>query len=948
MIARLKIVGLCLDHETCRFLFHFVLSTMVERQLLPKTVRPLLYDITLEPGLEPRLHESVATSDGVTSETSAPAGPPAGSPQHPGDTEDEDAAFTFQGQETVELEVLEDTSSIVLNALELKIHSARLNGVEAHSITSDPDAQTARLEFGQKFAAGTRVRLELTFQGILNSKMVGFYRAKYQDPESGTVKYMAVTQFEPTDARQAFPCWDEPALKSRFRITLVIPSDRQAISNMPVEQETVRTSDGRKVVRFEETPLMSTYLVAFVVGEFDYVEGRTAEGVQVRVYTQKGVAHQGAFALDCAVKVLSYFTEFFGTPYPLPKEDLIAVPDFAAGAMENWGCITFRETALLLDPERSAASARSRVAEVVAHELAHQWFGNLVTMEWWTHLWLNEGFATWAAELAVDHLFPSWQQWMQFVSTTFAAALRLDALRSSHPIEVEVARAQQVNEIFDAISYCKGASVIRMLANYLGLEVFRNGLCRYLNKFTYGNASTDDLWQALEEESGKPISHMMRSWTRQTGYPVIYFDDANMIVRQERFLADGGSVSHTSRVNTNADSDSNTAPTHWVVPLGMMDSSQPAVPRYFLLDAKQAELQSILGTASNASEQRWIKMNPHQTGTYRVNYTPEMWQRLVEPIQTKVLGATDRLGLAMDAFALTKAGILPASVALQMLAAFSKEDDYACWLDVVGSLGELGAVFASDEPSLRSQFDRFACDLMRYTAERIGWKPEPNEEHVTALLRSLLLGALVKHADSSTVNEARRSWKAEQDGMDRVPADLRLAVMSAVVQYGTDADFDAVLQAYAQAVMDEERVRCIRALGCTRDPAKIRWLLDWGLDRSQVKSQDAIYVYSTLAANTDSGRRATWQYLREHWSTFYQRFGKGNFLLSSFVSSILRDFSSEEAAEEAEAFFASIPDKERESIQRTIQQSTERIRANAAWRQRDMHAVRAWLAERCG
>ncbi|KAF6003300.1 hypothetical protein F1559_002973 [Cyanidiococcus yangmingshanensis] len=922
---------------------------MSGRQLLPTNVRPLGYDLTLEPELEPQTSGERQRSDGTAVSATDPTTTIQDWSESEGvvgesrSNDDDDGAFVFRGHETIELEVVQETEEIVLNALELKIHTARVGDLEAREIRYDDDVQTATLVFDQRFPAGRNIQLELSFQGVLNSKMVGFYRAKYKDQVSGSTKYMAVTQFEPTDARQAFPCWDEPALKSRFRITLIVPGDRQAISNMPVEQETCRESDGKKVVRFAETPLMSTYLVAFVVGELDYLEAHTADGVKVRVYTQKGAARQGSFALDCAVRVLSFFTDFFGTPYPLPKEDLIAIPDFAAGAMENWGCITFRETALLLDPEKSAASARSRVAEVVAHELAHQWFGNLVTMEWWTHLWLNEGFATWAAELAVDHMFPTWQQWMQFVSTTFAAALRLDALRSSHPIEVEVARAQQVNEIFDAISYCKGASVIRMLANYLGLEVFRDGLRRYLRKFTYGNASTDDLWQALEEESGKPIAHMMRSWTRQTGYPVIHFDDTKMVVHQERFLADGG-FSGTKSASESAANKSDSESVHWIVPLGMINNAGPSDARYLLLDQPQAELSSS-GVVRAGDELRWIKLNPHQTGTYRVNYSLSMWAKLVEPIRDKTLGATDRLGLAMDAFALTKAGLLPASVALQTLAAFSKEDEYACWLDVVGSLGELGVIFASEEADLRGHFDRFACDLFRHTAERLGWRPKPNEEHVTALLRSLLVGALVKHGDKAAVSEARRLWKAEHEGADRVPADLRLAVMSAVVQHGTGTDFDAVLEAYSKAPMDEERVRCIRALGCTRDRNKIQWLLDWGLDRTQVKSQDAIYVYSTLAANTAEGRRATWSYLREHWTTFYQRFGKGNFLLSSFVASILRDFSTEEVAIEAENFFQSIPAKERESILRTIQQSVERIRANAAWRQRDAVAVREWLSK---
>ncbi|KAK4535842.1 hypothetical protein CDCA_CDCA06G1867 [Cyanidium caldarium] len=906
-------------------------ATSSNRQLLPDNVCPLAYDITLEPELSPAALDLVnaaddeAASDAPQGHVRAPGGQRAGGDDH-------EALFVFHGQETVEIEVRRPTRDIVLHALEMQIRTARIDGdLEVESISMDTDAQTATLRFPQELQPSRRYRLWIEFRGNLNAKMVGFYRSKYRDAESGAVRYMAVTQFEATDARQAFPCWDEPSIKSKFRVTLIAPPGRTCLSNMPVEREAVRESDGKQVVRFAETPIMSTYLLAFVVGEFDYVEAHTAEKVRVRVYTQRGQSHLGQFALECATRVLSFFTEFFGIPYPLPKEDLIAIPDFAAGAMENWGLITFRETALLLDPKQSAASVKSRVAEVVAHELAHQWFGNLVTMEWWTHLWLNEGFATWAAELAVDHMFPRWQQWMQFVSATFSAALRLDGLKSSHPIEVEVRRAQEVNEIFDAISYCKGASVIRMLANYLGLEAFQAGLRRYLKRFMYANASTDDLWRALEEESGKPIAPMMRSWTRQTGYPVIEVDDEAMTLSQTRFLADGGAADDA------ADDQS------WMVPLGLVDSRQPRTPRYQLLAERHDAL--LQGDRRALEEVEWIKVNAGQTGVFRVNYRPGMWARLVKPIRDKALGATDRLGLSMDALALTKAGRLPASIALQVLSAFDREDDYSCWTDVVGSLGELCSVFVYGDEALQVQFNEFAARLLQRIGEQVGWEPQPDEEHVTALLRALVLGALGRYAHPATVQEARRRWARERKALEPVVADLRYPVMATVVQHGGEAEFDSVLETYRAAKMDEERVRCIRALSCTRDPSRMAWMLEWGLDRAQVKAQDAIYVYASVAAASAAGRHMAWRFLRDHWAVFFDRYGKGNFLLSNYVASTLRDHNQPEVAAEVQAFFDGISPKQREGIARTIQQSLERIRTNAAWKQRDQQAVQSWLTE---
>ncbi|KAM3274990.1 hypothetical protein ACQJBY_043768 [Aegilops geniculata] len=356
----------------------------------------------------------------------------------------------------------------------------------------------------------------MDFTGILNDQMRGFYRSKYQ--YKGKERNMAVTQFESVDARRCFPCWDEPAFKAKFKLTLEVPSELVALSNMPVANATF--AGPIKTVRYQESPPMSTYLVAIVVGLFEYVEGMTTKGTRVRVYTQIGKSNQGKFALDVGVKSLNLYKDYFATPYPLPKLDMVAIPDFAAGAMENYGLVTYREVALLFDDKSSSASSKQNIAITVAHELAHQWFGNLVTMEWWTHLWLNEGFATWMSHLAVDSFFSQWNIWAQFLDRT-TTALRLDSLEASHPIEVEIHHASEVDQIFDAISYDKGASVIRMLQSYLGAERFQKAMASYMKKYAYSNAKTEDLWAVLEKETGEPVKDLMTTWTKQKGYPVI-------------------------------------------------------------------------------------------------------------------------------------------------------------------------------------------------------------------------------------------------------------------------------------------------------------------------------------------------------------------------------------------------------------------------------------------
>ena len=374
-----------------------------------------------------------------------------------------------------EFQVKTATSQITLNALDLKITKASVQyGLEKQSAETvdtifDPQQETVTLVFGEPIPEGECL-LKMEFTGELNDKMKGFYRSKYFTA-TREERFAGVTQFEATDARRCFPCWDEPAIKSTFDITLIVPKDRVALSNMPVVSET--ENEGLKTLKFDTTPIMSTYLVAVVVGEYDYVEDTSADGVLVRVYTPLGKKEQGQFALDVATKVLPYYKEYFNIAYPLPKMDLIAISDFSAGAMENWGLVTYRETFVLVDPENTSLIRKQSIALTVGHEIAHQWFGNLVTMEWWTHLWLNEGYASFVEFLCVDHIFPDYDIWTQFVTDMYTRALELDCLKNSHPIEVAVGHPSEVDEIFDEISYNKGASVIRMLHHYIGDEDFR-------------------------------------------------------------------------------------------------------------------------------------------------------------------------------------------------------------------------------------------------------------------------------------------------------------------------------------------------------------------------------------------------------------------------------------------------------------------------------------------
>ncbi len=849
-----------------------------ERVLLPDDVIPKRYDLTLKPDL---------------------------------------GRFTFDGSESVEIEVKAATRRIVVHATELEIHSAVLewDGVSRApaSIETNEEEETVAFVFGETLEPGP-ARLAVEFTGQLNDKMHGFYRGVYH--QDGEKRTMAVTQFEATDARRAFPCWDEPAQKAVFAVTLVVPEDRVAVSNMPPTR--VETGDdGLKTVRFADTPVMSTYLLAFVVGEFDYVETETAEGVTVRVYTPVGRREQGRFALDVAARTLSFFDEYFGIAYPLPKMDLLAIPDFAAGAMENWGAVTYRETAILVDPEESSAGTRQRVAIIVAHELAHQWFGNLVTMEWWTHLWLNEGFASWIEFMAVDHLFPEWDMWTQFVYSDFGRALSLDGLKSSHPIEIEVRDPKQISEIFDGISYSKGASVIRMLAAYLGADTFRGGLRRYLERHQYANATTEDLWQALAEESGKPVKQIMDTWTKQTGYPLlsVNMNQGDVELRQTRFFLSG--------VPDRDDAS------RWSVPLGIRTERRQDTFRVF------EEERTTVDSGSGRGE--WLKVNPDQTGFYRSNYSAELWDRLAAAVEAGELpSATDRLGLQNDAFALARAGYLDPGRPLALAPSYRNETDYTVWADLSENLRAYDILLSHE--SCHESFRAYARSLYQTIHASLGWDARPGESHLIKLLRPMVVGLLGRYGDPQVNAEALRRFDQGIRDATPVAPDLRMAVYGQVVESRGLEGYEAVLGIYREAELHEEKNRCLRSLGCSTDLDLLRRTLDFALS-DEVRGQDTPLAVAGVAMNP-LGRDLAWNFLREKWAEFDSRYGQGGFIIARIVSITTEDFTTLEKAAEVEAFFESHPAP---AATRTVRQSLERIRSNALWLERDGDAITGWL-----
>ncbi|XP_051165800.1 puromycin-sensitive aminopeptidase [Leptopilina boulardi] len=844
--------------------------------------------------------------------------------------------FTCEGEVNIHVDVKNSTNVVVLNSVDIEFKSINFHTLEGKLISSknisvDNEEETVTIEFMEKLAPGRSGYLGIKYQGIIKDNMKGLYRSKYTGI-NGESKYAAVTQFESSDARRCFPCWDEPAHKCTFDITLKVSIGLTALSNMPIKSRTNINSSLEKL-EFETTPKMSTYLVAVVIGEFDYVENKTSDGVVVRVYTPIGKKEQGEFALEVATKVLPYYHNYFGISYPLPKMDLIAIADFSSGAMENWGLVTYRETCLLVDPQNTSTVRKQYIALVVGHELAHQWFGNLVTMEWWDDLWLNEGYASFVEFLCTEFLFPEYDIWTQFVTDIHTRALELDALRNSHPIQVPVGHPSEIDEIFDDISYCKGASVIRMLHSYIGDDDFRKGMKSYLTKYSYANAKTDDLWSSLEEVANKPVRSVMPTWTKQQGFPLVQVEqrreENNVIVtfRQKRFLPD----------NLMGDDAENYL---WSIPLRVSTAQNPDK----LLDNILLSEETQQLVIKDVPKETWIKINTGTIGFYRTVYSSDMLQLFQPAIKNRTLQPLDRLGLLDDLFAITQAGHNEISTTnvLELMQAFQFEDNYTVWCTILNCLTKIGQLI-SHLNNLDSAFKAFGRSLLRDISAKLGWEAKTNNEsHLDTLLRPRILGKLVSLGDEDTICEAKKRFALHITGEKIVPADLRSVVYRAVLSTCTSVDgdneiFETMLKLYRESDLHEEKDRILAALGAVKDEKLLARVLKFSMG-DEVRAQDSVFGITSVTM-TYQGRMLAWEFLKEKWDILLDRY-KGSYLLTRLVKSITENFVTNEKAEEIEQFF----DKQQKTaVERTVQQSVESIRLNAAWLTRDMEKIQEFL-----
>ncbi len=822
-------------------------------------------------------------------------------------------SFTFKGAVRITCDVRRRTHAIILNSADLAIEPAGVsicyendhgNDVVhwAASVRFDLQQEFVTFEFEREIPVGIAT-LDIHYTGILNDKMAGFYRSKYTGTD-GTEKLLAVTQFEATDARRALPCGDEPSLKATFTSALIVPEGMTALSNTPQHWDTPLPG-GKRRVQFGVTPKMSTYLLAFVVGDLEFIEAETKSGVTVRVYTVPGKSEFGRFALETGCRALEFYDEYFGIPYPLRKLDMVAIPDFAAGAMENWGLITYRENALLIDPANSSTQAYERVADVVCHEIAHQWFGNLVTMRWWTHLWLNEGFATWMSARARDTLFPTWEVWPQFLLEEYQAALILDSLRSSHPIEVPVQHPDDISQTFDDIAYAKGASIIRMIHQALGDATFRKGLKLYLTRHAYGNAVTEDLWAALSEVSGQPVEALMGSWTKQTGYPLVTIDydtvdeENTELHSQERFLASGAELTPEESQQT------------WHLPT-----------TFFNRDGLT------------------YKHNRGQQVPARVTYPMEQWRHLPIDMEDGLLEPIDRYGLISDALALAQAGPLPTATLVELLASCRREDSYIVWLTILDALNALGSILEGTPDHAR--LNAFAQNLLTPIVEKLGWEKRPDDTHTTPLLRGIVLNASGAYGNAVVRQESLRLLRDNTAGITVIHPDIRLAVYKNAARVNLTLSYNLLRQGFESAGLQEEQVRFLHAMGLVRDPSLLNHVVEYGFDSGKVRNSNFIYLVSSLGSHA-AGRKALWSLISTRWDDVQQRFSGGGLkMLSRVLGSALDGFTANADADLFEQFFKDHPAP---SASRTIAQALEAIRTRAAWYERDGAAISGLLAQ---
>jgi len=821
---------------------------------LPRTVIPSHYAITLEPDL---------------------------------------GAATFTGEVVIDVEVVEPVLEIVLNAIELEIATAEVVvGAETRvpSVTLDEEAERLTLGLDYSIPVGPAT-IRISFTGILNDQLHGFYRSTYTAPD-GETKTIATTQFEATDARRAFPCWDEPDLKATYTVTLVVDEGLLAVSNAAEIGRSV-LDNGKVRIGFAETMKMSTYLVAFIVGDLVATEPVDVDGIPLRIITPAGKGDLTPFALEMGAHALRYFSRYYDIPYPGDKLDMIAIPDFAWGAMENLGCITYRETALLLDKEHATQAEMTRVADVIAHEIAHMWFGDLVTMKWWNGIWLNEAFATFAEIKCVDAFEPAWDRWLSFAPYR-ESSQETDALAATRPIEIEVASPEEANAMFDVLTYQKGSSVLRMLEQYLGEESFRAGVTRYLKTHAYANTETADLWAALEAESGEPVGEIMDTWIFQGGYPRISVarTDSGVVLSQQRFRLIGDGEGS------------------WKVPV-----------LYRTSDGRGKTLVAADPVAIDAPD--GVIVNAGGEGYYRVAYDAELLPAIMDSFDD--LEGTERFAVLSDAVANLLRGDMSGTDYMALVDLLRDEDEIDVWQMGLSGLAELNRVISSDD---RPGLQKFVTDLVSEKADELGWTVGADESDRSRATRGLLIKTLgTLGNDQETIARAQSIF----DGSGAVDAEIADASLAVVAAHGDASTFDELITLSEAADTPQATVKYLRAATQIADSGSAAKMFTMVLD-GDIRSQDSFWVLALLLGHRENGL-LIWSLMRENWDAMIA------VLPPQAGSRILDRIQYRSEPEAAASIHEWFEDHSIRGGEKFIQQRLELLDVRVGLREREAHAL---------
>ncbi|XP_066254232.1 aminopeptidase N-like [Euwallacea similis] len=867
--------------------------------------------------------------------------------------------FEFTGKVWIETSCVSPTTNITLhskgleieeNSLALKdISSKASKPVKGLKVTYEKEHDFLIILLEQSLTEDHRYEIHIPFKGKLDDSLAGFYRSSYKDSKTKEKKWLGVTQFEAVSARRAFPCFDEPAMKATFDISIARKEGYKSISNMPLlTTEPMKEKSGWYWDRFDVSVPMSTYLVAYVVSDFHYKEAEPLpddkNNVTFRIWSREDALGQVDFAKEVGPKALRFFEKFFNIDYPLPKQDMVAIPDFSAGAMENWGLITYRESYLLYDPKVSTKTSQHGVASVIAHELAHQWFGNLVTMEWWTDLWLNEGFATYMASVAVDHLFPQWNSLEEEGATDILNVFSFDALKSSHPVSVPIGDPKEIDEIFDTISYKKGSSLLRMMSLFLGEETLRTGVSNYLRKNRYHNAEQDDLWQSLTEAAHKigslpktlTVKIIMDTWTLQTGYPVIKVDrdykNNSVEITQERFLRDTIKVKDEQR-------------SCWWVPLSYSTKFNPdfqtTTPKYWLSCEYDEQKQVI---EDLAKDDEWVVFNNKMAGIYKVNYDEKNWQLLIQALKEDLskIPSLNRVQLIADAADLSYVGSLPYNTFFSMLDYLKKENEYLPWKTALGKADTLKNHLIANP--IYGHFKSYMKSLVAPMYEKLGGlqmtKPEASDKLDKIKFQISVASRSCKYGVEKCIEDAKALFKKLQDSPDNstlIPKDLSSIVYCTALTYGGEKEWNFLWQKYQRSNVASEKNSLLSVLGCTREIWLLNRYLDWSLNDDKIRRQDSSSVFSAVA-NNDVGYYVAKKFFFDNVKKIFKHVAPNKRRITRYLTSLTGHMQDEEELQELQHFIQENKENFSE-VKKGVEQALETVKINTQWQAKHSKSI---------